>query len=137
MCEGARAPSGRRRQCRRCPSCVFDRLLCPETLISPWFTASCCRDGSYVAVFVRTLRVTCMRAVTIAGIEAERYCPIACATSPMFVSRDRSLRNWSVCQDWGPRWVGLDGPALALTAQQACPSSWLGIRKSEFRSLDR
>ena len=40
------APSGRRRRNRRSPGCVFERLLCPGSSASPWFTASCCRDGS-------------------------------------------------------------------------------------------
>ena len=28
----------------RCPCCAVERLLCPGSSASPWFTASCCRD---------------------------------------------------------------------------------------------
>ena len=44
--KGARVPSGRRRRNRRCLGCAFKRLLCTWISASPWFTASCCRDGS-------------------------------------------------------------------------------------------
>ena len=50
VCEGACAPSGRRSRNRRSPGCLFERLLCPRISASPWFTASCCSDGS-LAVF--------------------------------------------------------------------------------------
>ena len=39
--------------------------------------------------------------VRASGIEKEGFCPTACATSPMLVGRNRSLRNWSVHQDRG------------------------------------
>ena len=38
--KGTRAPPGRRRRSRRCPSSVFERLFCPGGSGSPWFTAS-------------------------------------------------------------------------------------------------
>ena len=44
------APSGRSHRNRRCPSCVFERLLCPESSAPPCFTASCCRDGSLAVI---------------------------------------------------------------------------------------
>ena len=52
-------------------------------------------------------------------IEKERCCPTAFATSPVLVDRDRSFRNWSVYQNWNPRWVSLHGPALGSTSPQA------------------
>ena len=30
--------------------CVLGRLLCPRSSASPWFTASCCRDGSLAVI---------------------------------------------------------------------------------------
>ena len=42
VCQGARAPSGRRRRSRRCFGGVFERLLCPGSSASPWFTATRC-----------------------------------------------------------------------------------------------
>ena len=35
------------------------------------------------------------------------------------VNRNRSFRDGSVHQNWNPRWVSSDGPALALVGQQA------------------
>ena len=32
------------------PGCVLGRLLCPRSSASPWFTASCCRDGSLAVI---------------------------------------------------------------------------------------
>ena len=99
---------------RRCPGCVFERLLCPRSSASPWFTASCCRDGSlvviqpfwvqktseepssYVSVHPRFAAIV-HASVRASGIEKEGYCPTACTTSPMLVGR--SFRNWSVHQD--------------------------------------
>ena len=43
--------------------------------------------------------------VRASGIEKEKYCPTACATSPMLVDRDRSFRSWSIYQNRNPRWV--------------------------------
>ena len=39
-----------RRQNRRSPGCVVERFLCPLSSASPWFTASCCRDGSLAVI---------------------------------------------------------------------------------------
>ena len=55
--------------------------------------------------------------VRASGIEKERSCPTAGATSPVLVDRDR--RRWSIYQKKGPRWVGPHGPALASLGQQA------------------
>ena len=46
VCFEAHASCGRRRRNRRCPGRVFQRLLCPGSSPSQWFTASCCSDGS-------------------------------------------------------------------------------------------
>ena len=35
ICKGARAPHGRRQRSRRCPGCVFERLLSPVSSASP------------------------------------------------------------------------------------------------------
>ena len=45
-----RAPSGRRRRNRRFPGRAFECLLCPGISASPWFTASCFRDGSLAVI---------------------------------------------------------------------------------------
>ena len=52
ICAAKRAPSGRRRRNRWSPGCVFERLLCPGIPASPWFTASCCRDGSLAVILL-------------------------------------------------------------------------------------
>ena len=57
--------------------------------------------------------------VRASGIEKERSCRTACATSPMLVGRDRSFRNWSAYQDRNQRWVSLHESALASMGQQA------------------
>ena len=44
--------------------------------------------------------------VRVAEMENGRYRPIACATSPMLVGRDRSVRNKSFYLDKSPGWVG-------------------------------
>ena len=145
ICEGARAPSGGRRRNRRCLCCLCERLLCQGSSASPWFTGSCCRDGSLAMIqplwVQKTSKVpsmfegvstahTCAHStsnactslerhcntahpfqssffgsvhprfagnihasVRASGIERERSCPTACATCPVFVGRDRSLRK--------------------------------------------
>ena len=50
VCDGARVRPGRKRQSLRCPSRVSERLHCPGSSTSPWFTASCCRDGSLAII---------------------------------------------------------------------------------------
>ena len=52
--------------------------------------------------------------VTASDIEKEGSCPTACATFPILVGRDRSVRNWSIYQDRSPRWVG---PHVPNTSQ--------------------
>ena len=46
----AHAPSGRKHRNRRCPGRVLEQLLCPKSSASPWFAASCCRDGSLAVI---------------------------------------------------------------------------------------
>ena len=50
ICKGARVPSGRRRQNRRCLGCAFQRVLSRGSSASPWFTAFCRRDGSLAVI---------------------------------------------------------------------------------------
>ena len=50
VCEGTCASSGRRRRNRRCFGHVVEQLLCPGNSASPWFAASCCRDGSLAVI---------------------------------------------------------------------------------------
>ena len=50
VCVAARAPSGRRRRNPRCPGYVLKKLLCPRNFALPWFTASCCSDGSLAII---------------------------------------------------------------------------------------
>ena len=51
VCDGAYAPSGRRRRNPRCPGRIFKKMLCPGNSVSPWFAASCCRDGSLAVIW--------------------------------------------------------------------------------------
>ena len=137
------ARSGRRRRNQRSPGCVVERFLCPLSSASPWFTASCCRNGSLaviqplwtrklprchrclkgfrqftpartrrampasvwegiatqlahlnhpqMAAFILILLVKLHASVRASGIEKERSCPTACATSPVLVDRDPKL----------------------------------------------
>ena len=136
VCKESRVPPGRTRQSERCPSCVFERLLSLGISTSRWFTASCCRDGSLAVIQPPWVQATAEEssscgsvrplaceqrtyAIKIAGKEKEGSCPIACATSPMLVGRDHSVRNDSIYQDRSPRWVGLRGPELVSMDQQA------------------
>ena len=73
------------------------------------------RNQPLMAAFMLISLVT----VRTSGVEKERSCPTADATSPLLVCRDRSIRNWSVHQDRSPRWVNLHGPALASMGHQA------------------
>ena len=143
ICKGARALSGRRRRNQRSPGCVVERFLCPLSSASPWFTASCCRDGTlaviqplwtrklprfhqclkgfrqftpartrrampasvwegiatqlahinhpHMAAFILILLVKLHASVRASGIEKERSCPTACATSSVWVDRDPKL----------------------------------------------
>ena len=110
-------------------------MLCPGSSASPWFTASCCRDGSLAVIqplwVQQTVEESCSCGsvhphfagdvhvpVRVASIEKEGSCPNACATCPMLVGRDRSSRNGSTYQDRSPRWVGLHGPTQASMGQQ-------------------
>ena len=91
-------------------SCVCQRLLRSGSSASPWFTASRCRDGSLAVIQPLRVQQTAEESssygrvhphfagnvhasVRVSGIEKERSCPTACATSPMLVGRDRSFRK--------------------------------------------
>ena len=54
-----------------------------------------CQSSSYGSVHPH-LAGNPHASVRASGIEKERSCPTACATSPALVHRDRSFRNWSV-----------------------------------------
>ena len=47
MCKRAFARSDRKRRNRRRPVHLHEQLLCPGSAASPWFAASCCRDGRW------------------------------------------------------------------------------------------
>ena len=123
----ARVPPGWKRQSQRCPDCVSERLVCPGISTSPWFTASCCRDGSLAVTQPLWVRPTAEEStscggahpvsagnahtlIKIAANEKERSCPVACASSPMLLSRDHfsktGVRVGSVVvdQSWS-QWV--------------------------------
>ena len=50
LCKGTRAPSGRTRRNRRCLVRLLEQLHCLGSSESPWFAASCCRDGSLAVI---------------------------------------------------------------------------------------
>ena len=77
------------------------------------------RNHPHVAVLILHLWVTHICPIRIAGKEKEGSCPIACATSPMHVSRDHNLRQESIHQDRSPRWIGPRRPKLVSVGQQA------------------
>ena len=124
-CRMALAPSGRTRRNRRRPGHLHKRLRCPGSSASPWFAASCCGDGSLAVIEPLWVQLTpeelssfdtvhphaydVPAPVGVDGIETERYCSTACATSPLVVGRDRSFRDWSVDHDRSPQWVGRHG----------------------------
>ena len=57
--------------------------------------------------------------IKIAAKGKENLVSIACATSPMLVSRGHNLRNESVYQDRSPRWISPRRPKLVFMGQQA------------------
>ena len=63
-------------------------------------------DQPLVASFILISLVTYMRPSELLALR-------------LLVGRDHSIRNWSVHQDRGPRWVGPHGPALVSMGQQA------------------
>ena len=81
VCEGERAPSGRRRRNRRCPCRAFEKLLCPGKSASPWFAASWCRDGSLAdlgpgkAAFILILLMTCMLPPKLLALRKKDFVP--------------------------------------------------------------
>ena len=113
MCKGALALHlVKDVEVNKCPSCVSERLLCHGISISPWFTPSCCRDGSLAVIqplWVQRIAKessscgsvhphfasTAHALVRVAEIEEESR-SIACATSPTLVGSDRSLRTTRV-----------------------------------------
>ena len=72
--------------------------------------------------------------VRVSGIEEERSCPTASATSPLLVGRNRSFQNWSVYQDKSPRWVGPHGPGLAHCVYKLLPA--LKAENPEDKNLE-
>ena len=115
---------------------VSERLLCPGSSASPWFTASCCRDGSLAVIPPLCVRPSAEESsscgsahplsagsahtpIKISGKEKKGSCPIACATSPMLVGRDHSLRNESIYKDRVLRCVIHRGPELVSKSQKA------------------
>ena len=69
--KGARAPFGRR---RRCPGYVFERLLCPGSSASPWFAASCCRDGLLAVIQPLWLQKTSKFPSMLEGVATTHNC---------------------------------------------------------------
>ena len=119
VCEGTIASSGRTHRNRRCPGRVIEKLLCPGNSASPWFAASCCRDGSLAVIQPIWVHKTSEVSSTcgnvrrlLAGdvhspvqafcVEKEGSCHPAPATAPMLVGRDHKtgVRDGSVlmCQ---------------------------------------
>ena len=136
VCRGARAPPGRGCRGQPCPSCVSERLLRPGSSTSPWLTVSCCRDGSFAVIQPNEVQQTAEESsffdnvhphfacymhvpVRVAGIETERYCPAACATSLVLGDRDRSSWNGRFCQDRSPQWISHRNPKLFSIGQHA------------------
>ena len=64
FCEAC-VPPGWKRQRRRYPDCVSERLLCLGFGTSPWFTASCCRDGSLAVVRPLWVKACCRGLITM------------------------------------------------------------------------
>ena len=116
-------------------------MLCPGSSVSPRFTASCCLDGSLAVIqplwVQKTSEIpsmsegvaiarTCAHSTSNTCTRLGRHCkttrpsqsPSHGATSPVLVDRDRSFRNWSVYQNWNPRWVSPHGLSLAPMGQQ-------------------
>ena len=106
---------------------VLQHLLCPGNSASPWFAASCCRDGSLAVILpiwagrasvgrnsqsspygsVRP-RLACdaHASVRALGVEKEGPCSSTCAATPMAVGRGHCFRNLCAYQGRAPRWVG-------------------------------
>ena len=86
------------------------------------------RNHPHVAVLILHLWVTHICPIRIAGKEKEGSFPIACATSPMHVSRDHNLRQESIHQDRSPRWIGPRRPKLVSVGQHAFTEVWKSRR---------
>ena len=117
----------RSRRATRAP--VWERMQTQLTLF----------NHPHMVAFILILLMTFMRPSELLALRKKRSCPTACATSPMLVDRDRSFRNWSVQQNWNPRWVCSHGPASPqVPGHVPNASKWSRHRSgARFRNIAR
>ena len=97
------------------PGRVLEKLLCPGNSASPWFAASCCRDGSLATI---QLLVTYIRPSNLFVLEKKDLVPpllllLPCWSVVIAASETGvSTKTGSVMgrSSWSPRWVGSHVP---------------------------